>query len=99
MPTILKDRQVSVRLPNDLKDKREANTKLTGRTELYVVMEALRLYLDRRMPQIEDLKAAVLEVDQAEFARDEEVEAVFAQYTVGKPIQARAKPAARQRVK
>ena len=99
MPTVLKDSQVSVRLPNDLKDKMEAYAELTGRTKSYVAMEALSVYLDGRIPQIEDLKAAVLEADHGEFANDEEVEAVFAKYTVAKPILARAKSAARRRVK
>ena len=41
MPTTsLKDSQVSVRLPNDLKAKMEAYAYLTGRTKSYVAMEA-----------------------------------------------------------
>ena len=99
MPTALKDSQVSVRLPNDLKDKMEAYAHLTGRTKSYVAMEALSVYLDGRIPQIEDLKAAVLEADHGEFASDEEVEAVFAKYTDSKPARARVKPVARRRVK
>ena len=99
MPTVLKDSQVSVRLPNHLKDKMEAYAELTGRTKSYVAMEALSVYLDGRIPQIEDLKAAVLEADHGEFASDEEVDAAFAKYTGAKAIPARAKSAARRRVK
>lgn len=91
MPAALKDSQVSVRLPNDLKDKMEAYANLTGRTKSYVAMEALSIYLEGRMPQIEDLKAAVIEADHGDFAGDEEVNAVFAKYSSPK-----ASPTARR---
>ncbi len=41
MATTLKDTHVSVRLPNELKDKMEAYAELTGRTKSYVAMQAL----------------------------------------------------------
>ena len=81
MSAALKDSQVSVRLPNTLKDKMEAYAHLTGRTKSHVAMEALSSYLDWRLPQIEDLKAAVLLADQGDFASDAEVAAVVAKYT------------------
>lgn len=99
MPTALKDSQVSVRLPNDLKDKMEAYAHLTGRTKSYVAMEALSVYLEARIPQIEDLKAAVLEADQGEFSSDDEVAATFARYSsLGAPTASR-KSAAPRRLK
>lgn len=99
MPAALKDSQVSVRLPNDLKDKMEAYAHLTGRTKSYVAMEALRIYLEDRIPQIEDLKAAVLAADQGEFASDEQVSAVFAKYTGPKASRPPVKTTAPQRAK
>ena len=81
MPAALKDSQVSVRLPNDLKDKMEVYALLTGRSKSHVAMDALSVYLEERIPQIEDLKAAVQEADQGEFASDDEVGAVFARYS------------------
>ena len=77
MSTALKDSQVSVRLPNELKDKMETYAQLTGRTKSYVAMEALSDYLDWRIPQIEDLKAAVAAAEAGDFATDEEVRRVF----------------------
>ncbi|MGL6111810.1 MAG: hypothetical protein ACRC2B_17100, partial [Rubrivivax sp.] len=74
----LKDSQVSVRLPNELKDKMETYAQLTGRTKSYVAMEALSDYLDWRIPQIEDLKAAVAAADAGDFATDDEVRQAFA---------------------
>ena len=50
MPKVLDDSQVSLRLPNDLKDKMEAYAELTGCTNSYVAMEALTVYLDGRIP-------------------------------------------------
>ena len=80
MPASLKDAQVSIRLPNELKDKMEAYAQLTGRNKSHVAMEALASYFDWRMPQIEDLKAAVQAADAGEFASEAEVAAVFATY-------------------
>ena len=77
MSTTLKDSQVSVRLPNELKDKMETYAQLTGRTKSYVAMEALSDYLNWRIPQIEDLKTAVAAADAGDFATDEEVRRVF----------------------
>ena len=99
MPTALKDSQVSVRLPIDLKDKMEAYAQLTGRTKSYVAMEALRGYLEERIPQIEDLKEAVLAADRGEFASDVEVAAVVARYSDIGATPAAPKSAAQRRAK
>ena len=64
----LKDSQVSLRLPNALKDKMEVYAQLTGRTKSHVAMEALSDYLDWRIRRSEDLKAAVAAADAGEFA-------------------------------
>jgi RHH-type rel operon transcriptional repressor/antitoxin RelB len=82
----LKDSQVSVRLPNELKDRMEAYAQITGRTKSYVAMEALSEYLAWRIPQIEDLKEAIAAADQGEFASDEEVDAVFSRYGAVRPV-------------
>jgi RHH-type rel operon transcriptional repressor/antitoxin RelB len=83
MSNALKDTQVSVRLPNELKDKMEAYALLTGRTKSYVAMEALNSYFEWRMPQIEDLKIAVQAADEGDFASDEEIAAVLAKHGQG----------------
>jgi predicted transcriptional regulator len=77
MSAALKDSQVSVRLPNELKDRMETYAQLTGRTKSYVAMEALSDYLEWRIPQIEDLKAAVAAADAGDFATEDEVDQVF----------------------
>ena len=94
MATTVKDSQVSVRLPTELKDQMETYAQLTGRTKSYVAMEALTEYLTWRTPQIEDLKEAVAAADRGEFASDAEAAAVFERYAGAKPA---AKPAARAR--
>ncbi len=80
MTTTLKDSQVSVRLPIELKDKMETYAQLTGRTKSYVAMEALSEYLDWRVPQIEDLKAAVAAADAGDFADVQDVERALSRY-------------------
>ena len=49
MTTPVKDSQVSVRLPTELKDQMENCAQLTGRTKSYVAMEALTEYLTWRI--------------------------------------------------
>lgn len=99
MTAALKDSQVSVRLPNELKGQMEAYARLVGRTKSYVAMEALSSYLEGRMPQIEDLKVAVLEADHHEFASDEEVSAVFERYSASNAAKSARRPNATRRVK
>lgn len=84
MTTSIKDSQVSVRLPAELKDQLETYAQLTGRSKSYVAMEALTDYLTWRTPQIEDLKEAVAAADRGEFASERETAAVFARYAAAK---------------
>ena len=76
-----KDSQMSIRLPDTLKEATASYAALTGRSTSHVAMEALREYLDWRTPQIEDLHKAIAAADAGEFATDEEVSAVFDRYT------------------
>ena len=92
MTTALKDSQVSVRLPIELKDKMETYAQLTGRTKSYVAMEALSEYLDWRVPQIEDLKAAVAAADDGDFADVQEVERGMSRYEKAATPKAAARP-------
>jgi len=99
MAAEVKDSQVSVRLTSDLKDKIEAYAGLTGRTKSYVAMEALSSYLEWRLPQIEDLKAAVAAADQGDFASDDEVSVALARQVARKTPRTAARPATRLRAK
>ena len=74
---VIKDSQVSMRLPGELKARIESYAQLTGRSKSHVAMEALAEYLDWRLPQMADLKEAIAEADRGEFASDDEVQAVF----------------------
>ena len=87
----LKDCQVSVRLPNELKDKMETYAQLTGRTKSYVAMEALVEYLDWRVPQIKDLEVAVAAADSGAFADAQDVETVLSGYGAAAPTTSAAR--------
>lgn len=87
-----KDAQVSLRLPFDMKERMEAYARVTGRNKSHVVMEAVGEYLAWRMPQIEDLQAAIRAADAGEFASDAEVDAVFSRYVEKKTPAASATP-------
>ena len=90
----VKDSQLSLRLPLDMKERMETYAQLTGRNKSHVVMEAVGEYLAWRMPQVQDLQAAISAADAGEFASDSEVEAVFARYTAT-PVEAKAKAKAK----
>src|ERR1022692_1714604 len=76
MSSQLKDSQMSIRLPDALKEEMATYAALTGRSTHHVAMEALREYLDWRTPQIEDLRKAIAAADDGDFPSDEEVAAV-----------------------
>jgi predicted transcriptional regulator len=82
----IKDSQVSMRLPGELKAKVETYAQMTGRSKSHVVMEALAEYLDWRTPQIADLQEAVAAADRGEFASDEEVRAVLTRDKSGQAL-------------
>lgn len=92
MPPTLKDSQVSIRMPGELKGQMETYARLTGRTMSYVATEAVGEYLSWRIAQVEDLEEAVVAAERGEFASDEEVSAVLAKYAARKPVR---RPAAR----
>jgi predicted transcriptional regulator len=94
----IKDSQVSVRLPAELKDQLETYAQLTGRTKSYVAMEALTDYLSWRTPQIEDLKEAVAAADRGDFASELETAAVFARYASDKAPASKPAPRARRSI-
>ena len=94
MPSAVKDSQISLRLPLDMKQRMERYAQLTGRNKSNLVMEAVGDYLAWRVPQIEDLQAAIDAADAGEFAGDAEVNAVLARSsrtaTTSSPIACRA---------
>lgn len=85
MNLAIKDDQVSVRLPSQLKEQMETYASLIGRTKSHVATEALRDYLAWRTPQIEDLKLAVAAADAGDFASDADVQALAARYALPAP--------------
>jgi RHH-type transcriptional regulator, rel operon repressor / antitoxin RelB len=80
MPGPLKESQVTLRLPNELKSRVQAYAELAGRSKSHVVMEAVREYLAWRMPQAADLTAAIAAADAGDWANGDEVRAVFERY-------------------
>jgi predicted transcriptional regulator len=103
MTTAAKDSQISLRLPLDMKERMETYARLTGRNKSHVVMEAVGEYLTWRVPQVEDLHAAIRAADAGEFASDAEVNALFARYDkvrdargAARKAPAKAKAAARR---
>jgi predicted transcriptional regulator len=59
------------------------------RDRSYVLNSAIDLYLEVHQWQVAEIQQAIVEADAGDFATDAEVEAVFAQFTQGKPTKAR----------
>ena len=72
--------QLNLRVSSDLKERLEKYAALVGQSKADIAANALRDYLDWRIPQIENLKLAIAAADRGEFASNEDVEATFRKY-------------------
>ncbi len=64
---------MSMRIPQDVADKLSQLADATGRTKSYITIQALQEFLEREMWQINEIKQALIEADNGEFATDDEV--------------------------
>ena len=72
--------QINIRVTADLKARLDAYAELAGQSKATIAAQALSDYLDWRIPQIEDLKIGLAAADRADFAAEDEVQAVFAKF-------------------
>lgn len=66
---------LSVRIPEDLAGQLEELAKVTGRTKSFLIVEAVSDLLQRELWQIREIKQALKEADNNDFATDEEIAA------------------------
>lgn len=71
---------LNVRLPLELHSQLEQLVQATGRSKSFLAIEALKGYVSQEQWQIADIQAGLQEADNAEFATDDEVRAVYAKY-------------------
>jgi len=75
--TAPKTNTMTVRVSDELKAKLDKYAELTGRSKSYVALAAVEEYLAWRIPQLDDLEAAIKEADEGKFASQAEVNRVF----------------------
>lgn len=66
---------LSVRIPEEMAGQLEDLAKVTGRTKSFLIVEALSELLERELWQIREIKQALTEADNNDFATDEEMAA------------------------
>ena len=80
MLAALIEKPLNVRPPFDIATELEARTKATSRTKSFLMVEALREYLQVQAWQVRDIKDGLAEADRGEFATEDEVATFFAKY-------------------
>ncbi len=74
---------MTIRVDRKTKSKLEKLAKAMDRTKSYVAAEAIRAYIELNEWQIAEIRAALKEADQGDFASEEEVRAVMKKWRRG----------------
>ena len=74
------EKPLNVRLPFDIATELKALTKATSRTKSFLMVEALREYLQVQAWHVQDIKDGLTEANNGEFATENEVAMFFAKY-------------------
>ncbi len=68
---------MTIRLEPELKTRLDNLSKATHRSKSFLAAEAVREFIELNEWQIQELKAAIKEADNNDFASNKEVDAVF----------------------
>jgi predicted transcriptional regulator len=71
---------LTLRLNNETKDKLDKLANATQRSKSFLAAEAINRYLEIEAWQIAEIKQAVIEADQGDFASDAQVNALASKY-------------------
>lgn len=71
---------LTVRLNHDTKEKLEQLANATHRTKSFLAVEAINRYLEIEAWQIAEIEQALIEADKADFASEDEVNALAKKY-------------------
>jgi RHH-type rel operon transcriptional repressor/antitoxin RelB len=71
---------LTVRLNQDTKEKLEQLANATHRTKSFLAVEAINRYLEIEAWQIAEIEQALVEADKADFASEDEVNALAKKY-------------------
>jgi len=68
---------MTIRLEPELKSRLDKLASVTHRSKSFLASEAVREYIELNEWQIQELKSAIKEADDGDFADEQEVNAVF----------------------
>ncbi len=74
---------MTIRVDRKTKSRLEKLAKAMDRTKSYIAAEAIRAYVDLNEWQIREIKVALKEADEGDFASDDEVQAVMGKWRGG----------------
>ena len=80
MLAALTEKPLNVCYPFDIATELEARTKATSRTKSFLMVEALREYLQVQAWHVQDINDGLAEANNGEFATENEVAMFFAKY-------------------
>ena len=72
---------VTVRLPNELREKLDALARSMRRSRSFLASEAIAEYVDLNAWQVAEIEKAVGEADAGDFADETEVAATFSKWS------------------
>ena len=75
---------MTIRLDEEVRDRLDLLAGATQRSKSYLAAEAIRDYLETNAWQIAEIRAAIQEADQGDFATDADVEALASKWREGK---------------
>jgi RHH-type rel operon transcriptional repressor/antitoxin RelB len=73
---------MTIRLDDDLKDRLDLLATATHRSKSFLAAEALRDFIELNEWQINEIKAAIIEADEGDFASDEDVKKTLAKWNI-----------------
>jgi RHH-type transcriptional regulator, rel operon repressor / antitoxin RelB len=71
---------MTIRIPQEMKEQIEALAHATGRNKSFLAQQALRQYLDLESWQIASIQRGMKAADAGDFATDEEMREVWAEF-------------------
>ena len=71
---------MSICLPDELADQLKDLAETTGRTKNFLVVQALRNFIEQESWQITEIRKGIAEADAEDFATDEEMQELNAKW-------------------
>lgn len=73
---------LTVRIPSEVKDRLEALSKATDRTQAYLASQAIQEFIETQEWQIKAIEEGIEAAERGEFASDDQVKQAFSKWGV-----------------